>query len=137
MLASLLIITFLIIALFHLYWGITGPNPNSVTLPQIKGVAAFIPSRLAGFGVALAFIIGAALIAMFVGAVDTPVSKQHLRWLLLFMSLIFLLRSIGDFRLVGFFKRIKSSPFARLDTLFFSPLCFCMALGLFIVAENI
>lgn len=136
MIASLLIITFLIIALFHIYWGMSGPNPNSATLPQINGAPAFVPSRLAGFAVAVAFLIAAAVVAIFVGAVDTPISKQLLRWLLRLMSFIFLLRAIGDFRLVGFFKRIKESKFARLDTLYFSPLCVCMALGLFTIAEN-
>ena len=33
------------------------------------------------------------------------------------------LRAIGDFRYVGFFKRVRDSSFARLDTLAYSPLC--------------
>jgi catechol 2,3-dioxygenase-like lactoylglutathione lyase family enzyme len=41
---------------------------------------------------------------------------------------VFLLRAVGDFRLVGFFKRVRGTPFARWDTRLFSPLC--VALGL-------
>lgn len=36
---------------------------------------------------------------------------------------IFILRAIGEFKYVGFFKRIKQTDFGRLDTKFFSPLC--------------
>jgi hypothetical protein len=37
------------------------------------------------------------------------------------------LRSVGDFRLVGFFKRVRGTRFARYDSLLFSPLS--LALG--------
>lgn len=40
-----------------------------------------------------------------------------------------LLRSIGDFRYVGFFKRARGSRFAELDTRFYSPLCLPLALA--------
>jgi len=45
---------------------------------------------------------------------------------------IFLLRALGDFRYVGFFKKVKTTPFAKADTKFFSPLC--LMLGLFGIA---
>jgi len=40
----------------------------------------------------------------------------------------FALRAIGDFRYVGFFKRVRESRFARLDTFAYSPLCTLLAL---------
>jgi hypothetical protein len=40
---------------------------------------------------------------------------------------IFLIRAIGDFKYVGFTKKVKSSTFAELDTKFFSPLCLVIA----------
>ena len=36
---------------------------------------------------------------------------------------IFILRAIGDFRYVGFFKSVKQSAFARADSRYYSPLC--------------
>lgn len=45
-----------------------------------------------------------------------------------------LLRAVGHFRLVGFFKKITGSRFARLDTMLFSPLCMALGLGLSAVA---
>lgn len=41
---------------------------------------------------------------------------------------IFLLRSIGDFTYVGFFKTIKHTPFGKNDTQYYSPLCLAIAL---------
>jgi hypothetical protein len=137
MLALILITIFLVVAVFHLIWGIQGPNANSATLPQIGGKPAFVPSRLAGFAVALAFLLGALLIAMSTGLLSTSVSKGIFKWAMLLMSFVFLVRAIGDFRLVGFFKSIKASKFARLDTLFFSPLCLGIALGILLLAIDI
>ena len=47
-----------------------------------------------------------------------------------------LARAIGEFRLVGFFKTVKGSLFARMDTLFFSPLCVLLSLGLASLAKG-
>ncbi|MEP2773613.1 MAG: DUF3995 domain-containing protein [Fulvivirga sp.] len=45
------------------------------------------------------------------------------------IPLIFLLRAIGDFKYVGFFKSITSTDFAWLDTIFYSPLCLILAVA--------
>ncbi|WP_373072949.1 DUF3995 domain-containing protein [Sulfurimonas sp.] len=39
------------------------------------------------------------------------------------ISAVFTLRSVGDFNMVGFFKKIKDTEFAIYDTKYFSPLC--------------
>jgi len=51
----------------------------------------------------------------------------------LFISLVFFLRSIGEFRLVGFFKKIKNTKFAYWDTILFSPLCLLIAIITFLL----
>jgi hypothetical protein len=46
---------------------------------------------------------------------------------------IFILRAIGEFKYIGFFKSIKTTAFGKLDTIFFSPLClFIGILGIII-----
>jgi len=40
-----------------------------------------------------------------------------------FFGLVFLQRAIGDFKYMGFFKKIKHSNFSRLDSMVSSPLC--------------
>ena len=44
------------------------------------------------------------------------------------ISGIFFLRAVGDFRYVGFSKRIRNTDFARLDYLYYSPLCLLISL---------
>lgn len=41
---------------------------------------------------------------------------------------IFFLRAVGEFKLVGFFKRASDTPFAYWDTWLFSPLCLVIAI---------
>ncbi|MEM6843120.1 MAG: DUF3995 domain-containing protein [Bacteroidota bacterium] len=39
------------------------------------------------------------------------------------LFVIFILRALGEFNYVGFFKRVKNTEFARADSRIFSPLC--------------
>lgn len=41
---------------------------------------------------------------------------------------IFLLRAMGDFKYVGFFKKVKDTKFGQKDSQIFSPLCLMIAL---------
>ncbi len=45
------------------------------------------------------------------------------------IPVLFLLRAIGEFKYVGFFKSVKNTDFGKLDTKFFSPLC--LVIGVF------
>jgi hypothetical protein len=47
---------------------------------------------------------------------------------------VFGLRAIGDFRYLGFFKRVTGTRFARADTLIYSPLCAGLAAMAAVVA---
>ena len=49
------------------------------------------------------------------------------------IPIIFLLRAIGEFKYVGFFKSVKKTDFGKLDTKFFSPLC--LIIGIFGIAN--
>jgi Protein of unknown function (DUF3995) len=46
---------------------------------------------------------------------------------------IFLLRALGDFKYVGFFKSIKNTEFGRLDTQFYAPLCLYLGISSLII----
>ena len=52
----------------------------------------------------------------------------------LVVAAAFLLRAIGDFRLVGFFKRVRNTRFAAWDTRLFSPLSLGIGIASFWVA---
>ncbi len=42
---------------------------------------------------------------------------------------VFIIRAIGDFKYIGFFKKTRSTNFGHLDTRFFSPLCLLIGLS--------
>ena len=52
------------------------------------------------------------------------------------LALVFLLRAVGEFRYVGFFKTMGDEPFRSWDTWLFSPLCLAIALAAFVVASR-
>ncbi len=101
----------------------------AAAIPEIDGRPAFRPSRAATLMVAVGLFAAAYVIALVGHIVGGPLWRAP-RFLAFGLTLRFLARALGDFRLVGFSKRVRSSRFARLDTAFYSPLCLCLALGL-------
>jgi hypothetical protein len=53
------------------------------------------------------------------------------------LAILFALRAMGDFHYVGFFKKVKSTPFALYDTKYFSPFCLYLSLSLAFIVYNI
>ena len=45
------------------------------------------------------------------------------------IGIIMLIRAVGDFKYVGFFKKIKGTIFAQNDTHFYSPLCLLISIN--------
>ena len=45
------------------------------------------------------------------------------------LGVIFVLRAMGEFRMLGFFKSIKGTDFAFWNTLLYTPLCLALGLG--------
>ena len=123
-LSILLFLTFLTLGGFHFYWlfggqwGLTKVFPTKrvdAPAPKIPKVATLIVALgLVAFG--CFYLIKLPLL---------PIELPHgivgfAYWLI---PGIFILRAIGDFNYVGFFKRIKGTPFAQADKRLFSPLC--------------
>lgn len=129
LLALLLITVFLCLALLHLYWGLGGRVGLLAAIPEIDGKPAFTPSATATFVVALCLALCAVLLAGTSGLVSLPVPHSVLSWLTRVLAVVLLLRAIGDFRQAGFFKQIRGSRFARLDTVLYSPLCLGLSAG--------
>jgi hypothetical protein len=62
------------------------------------------------------------------------VQDGWLQWVISGIAILMFARAIGDSNLVGFFKEVKDSKFARLDTWVYSPLCVVLGAGLLAVA---
>jgi hypothetical protein len=136
MLPALLASTLLVLAGLHLYWAAGGSRGKLVAIPEVNGQPVFTPSRFSAFAVALA-LIGAACVAILRGFFllsSYPGSPAH--WATIVIGIVFSLRAIGEFRLVGFFKRIRGTAFATWDTWLFSPLCLLISFAFFFVAAS-
>lgn len=132
-LACLLIAVFSGLALIHLYWLLGGRVGQGAAIPELGGQLLFEPTPLATLVVAIGLALCALLIAGTAGMLALPFARTVLAWMTRGLAVILFLRAIGDFRLVGFFKQIRHTRFARLDTTLYSPLCLVLAIGVAIV----
>jgi hypothetical protein len=117
-----------VLALLHVYWALGGRGAIEATVPSANGRPLFEPGPLACVAVAVALTAAAAICGARAAlwAVSMPVWVSHVGiWVI---ALLFAARAIGEFRYVGFFKRVRGSVFARRDSLFYSPLCVLIAL---------
>ncbi|WP_460135673.1 DUF3995 domain-containing protein [Pseudomonas sp. S1_E04] len=133
---------FTFISMVHLYWAAGGKLGSLAAIPQLPGEfasgprPAFRPSPLGTFLVAMGLVGIALLVCLRAGLYFPPVSHRALQWGISAIAVVMFARAIGDSELVGFFKKVGGSRFARLDTWFYSPLCLVLGAGLLVVAWN-
>jgi hypothetical protein len=121
----------LAISALHVYWVVGGQWGRQVALPELAGKAAFRPGPVATLVVALGLAAFALLHLARVGWLPIDLPPRLSQYGLLAVGLIFFLRVIGDFRYVGYFKRITDTPFARMDTAYYIPLCLVLSINAF------
>jgi hypothetical protein len=133
-LGILLAVILAILGFFHLYWAAGGRFGIGTTIPTNAGESLFKPSAFATILVAAA-LFAAMLVVLgrleIWGAFVPSWIFYSGTWVI---SLLFLLRAIGDFRYVGFFKSITETSFARWDTILFSPLCLFIGIVAFLIS---
>lgn len=108
----------------HIYWAGGGKWASAAVLPtKSDGTLMLNPGLMSTLVVAGGLLIFALLTLGNLGIWDAWLSHKIIilgNW---FIMGIFLLRAIGDFNYVGFFKQTKGTPFAQNDTKIYSPLC--------------
>jgi hypothetical protein len=119
-------------AAVHLYWGLGGELGKAYAVPEKPkgGGPSMRPGAAGTLAVAAALALAAALVALRIGLVESPLPRWLPQAACAALALVFLARAIGERRYVGFFKRVTGTRFARLDTLFYSPLCLFMAVAI-------
>lgn len=133
-LSIILFLIFSVLAAFHFYWFFGGkwgldsvfPTKNdeasAIAIPKFATLVVAI--GLAAFG--FAYLMKAGMISL---AMPSWLSDFAF-W---FIPSIFILRAIGEFNYVGFFKKVKHTKFAKADSKIFAPLCLLIGvLGLLI-----
>ncbi|MCB1323489.1 MAG: DUF3995 domain-containing protein [Leptospiraceae bacterium] len=133
-----LVLVFSIIAFMHVYWAAGGRRGLTAVIPAgPDGRPVFQPGILITLLVALVFVIGAvscALLLAYPGLRSIKLSFITPAIILYATSAVFFMRAVGNFKNVGFGKRLRGTRFARMDDLLFSPLCVCIGLALVLFA---
>ena len=111
------IIMLFLISLIHLYWAVGGSWGIDKALPtDNKGNKLLNPPQ----PLSALVMLGFAYVAYKLWQGSSESIILYGGW---GVAIIFLLRVIGDFRMVGIFKKIKDTPFSKYDTWFYIPLC--------------
>ena len=140
MIAVLVATVFAAIALVHVYWAFGGRLGKEAAVPRAPARpdadagtplrAAFEPSTAATLAVAVAMAGVAVLVCLRGGLFGESAWQWLIGPVLGIVALALFARAVGDFKLVGFFKRRTDSRFATMDTWFYSPLCVALGAGL-------
>ncbi|MBY4671412.1 DUF3995 domain-containing protein [Burkholderia multivorans] len=118
------------IALVHLYWACGGRRGKRAAIPEHDGMPLLHPSTAGTCTIAAALFAAAYVVAARAGWIMPGAYPSATGIAIVVLALMFAVRAVGDFRYVGFFKRIRGSRFARMDTLYYSPLCAALALSI-------
>jgi len=128
-LSILLFLIFLAMGAIHFYWFFGGFWGLSKVIPTRSNVKSNmkIPKE-ATLMVGIILILLGFIFLIKLNFFTTPLPLWFLKYSYWFIATIFIMRAIGEFKYVGFFKIIKDTEFARADSKLFTPLC--TAIGL-------
>ena len=133
-LSLLLSLVFIFLAFIHFYWLFGGNWGLKQAVPTKNEKEDFSPPpRLATFLVAIVLVLFGFLYIVQSGFINIQLSDWIIKYVYWIIPSVFLLRAIGEFRYVGFFKKIKNTDFAKADSNWFSPLCCAVAIIGFII----
>lgn len=113
----------LILSGIHINWAFGGKWSLDRALPtNEEGKRVLNPTRVDSAIVAIGLLIFATYYLLKANIITLSVPSHMLPYVGWAISSIFMLRAIGDFKYVGFFKRFKTTDFAKLDLKIYSPL---------------
>ncbi|MDM5248675.1 DUF3995 domain-containing protein [Lysinibacillus sp. G4S2] len=113
------------ISLLHIYWAFGGRWGSAAAIPVREGEhkPAFTPRKWGTLLVAILIFMASVVLVVQGGYLQGYQANGLSKIGSVVCAFVFIIRAVGDFKYVGFFKKIKHSQFARYDTWFYSPLC--------------
>ncbi len=137
-LALILSFVLLLITALHVYWGIGGIWPGKDQASCARAVVGFrgvdeMPSAGASFAVAACLALATLWPLALEGVFASPFPREGLATTALLIGLVFIGRGVAGF--TPWWRRLApEQPFARLDRLYYSPLCLLIGLGFAVLA---
>lgn len=123
----------------HFYWSTGGSIGYASSLPADEnGNVLLAPGIIDCIIVAIILLVFA---FVYIFTLDHRKPKIF-NYLIIFgqwvIPMLFLIRAIGDFKYVGFFKQVTTTEFAYMDTYYFTPLCLLIScLGIIILYKRL
>ena len=133
-LAIFICAVFVVLAGWHFHMAFSNFQGESIAVPSENGKPLLVPTAAITFAVGLVLLLLGVLVASTAGLVSFGLPVWLLTSLSSMLALGLLARAIGEFRYVGFFKKVRGSRFAKMDSLIYSPLCLLLSLGIAVVA---
>lgn len=134
----LLSVIFFLLGMIHFHWAFGGKYGFEHTLPtNEQGKRMLNPRKIDSAIVGLGLVAFGLFYFFQTGLIAVALPGWIIKYVGWIIPSIFLLRAIGDFKYVGFFKKIKQTSFGRRDTKVFSPLCFIIAVVGFAIQWNV
>ncbi len=129
-LSVILLVIFTALGFIHFYWLFGGKWGLEKVIPT-KDNQTPPPSipRFATLIVALFLLLLGLIYLAKSGLINLQIPNLITTYGYWVIPSIFILRAIGDFKYVGFFKKIKHTEFAKADSKWFAPLC--LIIGIF------
>lgn len=134
----LLSIILLVLGIIHFNWVIGGEFGFSESLPtKESGERVLNPKKIDSAIVGIGLTMFGVFYLLKSGVIELNLPEWIMKYGSWIIPIIFILRAMGDFKYVGFFKSVKKTKFGKLDTQFFSPLCLMIGLiGILIEGMN-
>lgn len=124
LIANTLLLIFLFLSGIHFYWAFGGKWGASAAIPTKDDAQAVMnPGIVATLIVAVGLLAFGLLPLIISGIIYFPIPLWLHHSGLWIIAGIFILRAIGEFNYVGFFKKHKYTTFGKNDSNIYSPLC--------------
>jgi hypothetical protein len=136
--AIILFLIFLLLSSIHFHWGLGGRWGSEAVIPVKDNTEkVMMPGPLPTFIVAFGLLGFGLFILIKSRLINLNLPLWLEKYGLWVIAGIFILRAIGEFKYVGFFKKIKHTKFGQNDTKYYSPLCLLIGtLTIFIELNN-
>ncbi|MED1781977.1 DUF3995 domain-containing protein [Brevibacillus fortis] len=120
-----------IVSLLHVYWALGGKWGTDSVIPTTANHSrrTFSPRRGGTIIVACLLFCAFYILLAQSGYLSPIIAPFLIRWGCMLCAAVFILRAVGDFNYIGFFKKVKNTKFARQDTVLFSPLCLWLGIS--------
>ena len=127
--AATIALSLFAIAVVHFYWGLLCMEGEAVLVPEHEGQPVYTPRNSDFLDVAAALVLACVVVAARGELLHSPMPVAWTHAGTFAVGLVLLARAVGDFRYVGFFKRVRDTEFAEWDTRLFSPVSFLLGVG--------